>query len=96
MARRILGRRGIHNVKFRACPVFCFYSKESAMIHRLLLFLLLVALFLPGDCLGQVTSDVMISVPYKGKEYIGQPLAWDGKEVALFRRDGRILSLIHI
>ena len=63
------------------------------MIHRLLLFLLLVALFLPGDCLGQVTSDVMISVPYKGKEYIGQPLAWDGKEVALFRRDGRISQL---
>jgi len=63
------------------------------MIHRLLLVLFSVVWFLPGDCLGQVTSDVMISVPYKGKKYVGQPLAWDGKEVALFRRDGRISQL---
>ena len=63
------------------------------MPHRLYLFLIFAALFLSSDCLGQVTSDVMVRVPYKGKEYIGQPLAWDGKEVALFRRDGRISQL---
>ena len=63
------------------------------MLHRLLSFLFSVALFLPYDCCGQSASDVMISVPYKGKEYVGQPLAWDGKEVALFRRDGRISQL---
>ena len=63
------------------------------MIQRLLLFLFFAALLLPGECWGQSVSNVMISVPYKGKQYIGQPLAWDGKEVALFRRDGRISQL---
>jgi len=35
----------------------------------------------------------MIKVPYKSKGYVGQPLAWDGKEVVLLRRDGRITRL---
>ena len=62
------------------------------MSRSLFLFLISAALFLPSDCLGQAT-EVMLRVPYKGKDYIGQPLAWDGKEVALFRRDGRISQL---
>jgi len=90
-ASKILWWMRIRNVQLHInlCSIFL---KKSAMPCRLLLFLLATALFLPCDCLGQV-SEVMLSVPYKGKEYVGQPLAWDGKEVALFRRDGRISQL---
>lgn len=63
------------------------------MINRLALFLFSIAMCLPTHGWGQSSSDVMISVPYKGKDYVGQPLAWDGKEVVLFRRDGRISQL---
>ena len=79
--------------KVLGLPCVLFFSKETEMIHRLLLFLFSAALFLPSDCQGQVTSNAMVSVPYKGKKYVGRPLAWDGKELALFRRDGRISQL---
>ncbi len=35
-------------------------------------------------------SDATIKVPYRNQEYIGKPLAWDGKELMLLRRDGKI------
>jgi len=35
-------------------------------------------------------SDAMIKVPYRNHEYVGKPLAWDGKELMLLRRDGKI------
>ena len=64
------------------------------MIIRLLMFLCSIALLCPASRgLAQLTSTAMIKVPYKDKDYIGQPLAWDGKEVALYRRDGRISRL---
>ena len=68
--------------------------KESAMIFRPLLFLFFIASLLPvSQNLAQSVSTAMINVPYKGKDYIGQPLAWDGKDVVLLRRDGRISRL---
>lgn len=42
---------------------------------------------------SQVISNGMVEVPYKDKNYIGQPLAWDGQDLMLFRRDGRISRL---
>lgn len=42
---------------------------------------------------GQQISDGMVEVPYKDKNYVGQPLAWDGQDMMLFRRDGRISRL---
>ena len=64
------------------------------MIIRLLLFLFSVALLMPtNQCAAQSTSTAMIKVPYKDKHYVGQPLIWDGEEVVLLRRDGRITRL---
>ncbi len=87
-----LNNKGFATYSFKRTSVFC-YFKESVMINRLSLVLFSFALFLPSDGWGQVTNEVMVSVPYKSKEYVGQPLAWDGKEVVLFRRDGRITQL---
>ena len=73
------------------------------MINRLLLspfstawFLItwsIVGLAPASHGLAQPISSAMVRVPYRDKDYIGQPLAWDGKEVALLRRDGRISRL---
>ena len=64
------------------------------MLFRLLLFLFFIALLQPAShAVAQPTSMAMIKVPYKNKDYVGQPLAWDGKEVVLLRRDGRISQL---
>ena len=64
------------------------------MIIRLLLFLFAFALFLPTNhSSAQPISKGMVKVSYKQKDYIGQPLAWDGKDVLLLRRDGRISRL---
>ena len=64
------------------------------MIIRLLLILFYFAMFLPAKhCAAQPISQAMVKVPYKGNDYVGQPLAWDGKDVVLFRRDGRISRL---
>jgi hypothetical protein len=39
-------------------------------------------------------KDAMtISIPYKGNHYVGKPLAWDGKELLLLRRDGKLNML---
>ena len=42
---------------------------------------------------GQSKSNVTIKVPYKSKSYVGKPLAWDGKDMMLLRRDGNISVL---
>ena len=64
------------------------------MIIRLLLLLLTFGLFLPtSHGVAQPISTGMVKVSYKDKDYIGQPLAWDGKDVVLLRRDGRISRL---
>jgi hypothetical protein len=42
---------------------------------------------------GQAMHEGMVEVPYKDKNYVGRPLAWDGKDLMLLRRDGRISRL---
>ena len=34
-------------------------------------------------------QNVTIKIDYKGRSYYGKPLAWDGKDMLLLRRDGR-------
>ncbi len=36
------------------------------------------------------TANITISVPYKGKHYVGRPIGWDGRELLLLRRDGKL------
>lgn len=38
-------------------------------------------------------NAITISIPYKGNRYIGKPLAWDGTEMLLMRRDGKLNML---
>ena len=37
--------------------------------------------------------EITIQVPYKEKAYVGRPLAWDGREMMLLRRDGKVSIL---
>jgi hypothetical protein len=37
--------------------------------------------------------DFTVKVPYKSRSYVGKPLAWDGSELMLLRRDGKISIL---
>lgn len=39
------------------------------------------------------TGDAMYRVRYKGKSYIGKPMAWDGEELMLLRRNGKLSML---
>ena len=88
---RIRFQRRICDVEF--FTQFC-VSTRIPMITRLLLFLFAVALIAPAShCVAQPISSAMIKVPYKGKDYVGQPLVWDGTDVVLKRRDGRISRL---
>jgi hypothetical protein len=41
----------------------------------------------------QSNSDVTVKVSYKNKSYVGKPLAWDGDDMMLLRRDGKITIL---
>ena len=41
----------------------------------------------------QPGSDVTIKISYKDKSYVGKPLAWDGDDLMLLRRDGKISIL---
>ena len=64
------------------------------MISRLLLFLFSITLVVQAShVIAQPASTAMIKVSYKDRDYVGQPLAWDGQEVVLLRRDGRISRL---
>ena len=45
-----------------------------------------------GTAFGQIDS-AMYRVQYKGKKFIGQPMAWDGKELMLLRRNGKLSML---
>lgn len=39
---------------------------------------------------AQIVSNVTIKVPYQNGNYVGKPLAWDGNDMMLLRRDGKI------
>lgn len=50
-----------------------------------------LALGLSSNSFGQGSSNnLTISIPYKSNHYVGKPLAWDGKEMLLLRRDGKL------
>ncbi len=42
---------------------------------------------------AQDATERTIKVSYKNKSYVGKPLAWDGTEMMLLRRDGKISIL---
>ena len=61
-------------------------------MHRIRFFLKTVCLWLvlASITTAQPASDSTIKVFYKKKSYLGKPLAWDGQEMMLLRRDGKI------
>ena len=70
---------------------------NSKQIH-VVLACLLTFFGMSGDALNAapaVLSDnnITVQLDYKGRKYIGKPVAWDGREVVLLRRDGRIAIL---
>ena len=61
---------------------------------RIAFILLVVQILVPRQMVhGQQTTNVTVKVPYKKKSYVGKPLAWDGSELMLLRRDGKISFL---
>ena len=57
---------------------------RAALTATVLVF---VTFLLTPTCGGQ--QNVTIKIDYRGKSYYGKPLAWDGKDMLLLRRDGR-------
>ena len=53
-----------------------------------LLFVALQILFGGGQLVGQ-TSDMTVKIEVKNRKLVGRPLAFDGKQLALLKRDGR-------
>lgn len=50
--------------------------------------------FVAESVYGQSKQPIAtIEVPYKQKAYVGKPLAWDGREMMLLRRDGKVSVL---
>ena len=64
------------------------FKKTKRIIYSCAVLLILN---LPSPTLAQQNKiEMTIKIPYKDKSYIGRPLAWDGREMMLLRRDGRI------
>lgn len=58
------------------------------------LFIAIVLLMFPELTLSQQEDvNLTVKIQYKSKSYIGRPLAWDGKDMVLLRRDGKISTL---
>ena len=58
-----------------------------------MLFVLTIFSF-PASGFGQQNKiDLTVKVPYRNKSYVGRPLAWDGEDMMLLRRDGKISIL---
>ena len=49
-------------------------------------------ILLNARAVGVQTMEATIRVPYKNGSYVGKPLAWDGREMMLLRRDGKSVS----
>ncbi len=62
-------------------------SIYSALVHSLVL------LFVGAVCAQSPNTDLTIKVSHNSKAYIGKPMTWDGKEMLLLRRDGRVSTL---
>ncbi|MDB4458606.1 DUF1570 domain-containing protein [bacterium] len=64
--------------------------KKILMVSLSCVMILLVV----EDGNGQSSQpEITIEVPYKQKTYLGRPLAWDGREMMLLRRDGKVSLL---
>lgn len=57
-----------------------------------LAWLLSLILSVPSVCQAQ-PENITAKITYRGKSYVGKPLAWDGEDLALLRRDGRVSRL---
>lgn len=62
----------------------------SRLVPWLLVFWLLGPAFASAV---QSENDVTVKVKVRDKSFIGKPLVWDGKEMVLLRRDGRMSIL---
>ena len=61
-------------------------------IIQILTIAIAMALFCRVEAIA-TDGGLAVAVDYKGKKYVGKPLAWDGSEVVLLRRDGRLAIL---
>ena len=73
-------------------PVNSTSSIRAACNNCVLVILTIFSL--PAASFGQQNKiDLTVKVPYNNKSYIGRPLAWDGEDMMLLRRDGKISIL---
>lgn len=63
----------------------------NSTLRQLLVSLAIVTASLPSTAAGQSSRNEMtIKIPFQSRSYVGRPLAWDGREMMLLRRDGKI------
>lgn len=60
---------------------------------KIALFCLTFGICPTGWLLAQSQPNLTVKVPYKSRSYVGKPLAWDGRDMMLLRRDGKISVL---
>jgi hypothetical protein len=70
-------------------------NQRMTTFVRRIAFLLFATQYLVSCPLvdAQLTANLMVRIPYKEHSYVGKPLAWDGREMMLLRRDGKISFL---
>ena len=67
-----------------------------AFVFRLALGAIVTLIFCFSNANVQAQQskvNLTVKIPYKKKSYVGRPLAWDGKDMMLLRRDGKISIL---
>ncbi|MFK7766601.1 MAG: DUF1570 domain-containing protein [Mariniblastus sp.] len=64
--------------------------------RRLIIAVLCAIVLMPWviqESIAQSQPEMTVEIPYKKRKYVGQPLVWDGKDMMILRRDGKISIL---
>lgn len=69
----------------RCCPIANALSTSWLLVVSFCL--------IPTSISWAQPENMTAKISYRGKSYVGKPLAWDGQDLALLRRDGRVSRL---
>lgn len=80
---------------FLTSPLFSGPKMTNLTIRQRVLAVVTAAIVFPLTVVDaqQTKVNMTVKIPYKSKSYVGRPLAWDGKDMVLLRRDGKISTL---
>jgi hypothetical protein len=71
----------------------CLFWALEMHIRTIALFLVVFLLSALAGNLARGQNEMTVKIKIKDRTYVGKPLAWDGKNMQLLRRDGRMTFL---